>query len=453
MCPPVDFTGHSSAAPPSVIINPRPTSAPHRHLSIERSRQQRTDRRFTIMTTRDNLPSLLLLPSPPDPASRPALSTAYKPALTATLTKLKHASTSQTLIVAVACPVLRGPNVRYKTLSWPQTQHLIAGLYAVISVICAELGIPSYVNAGPGSVDARVVLVDHDTRRRYETDVKAAIDPNNTAIVDLATFASAYYSWNYIFSADSESAHQLHSLYLKLAERKQTFLLEQLITVQGGLAVSVPSSDGPPPPSPGTMPYRTVCLGGTFDHLHPGHKLLLTAGAYVLDIPERGSSDTCTYIIGITGDELLKNKKDASVLESWETRARNVIHFLSSILELSAEGWKKANAPTIDEQDGEFMATFRDGTITIQCVVIQDPFGPTITREILDALVVSVETRSGGKAVNEKRVEMGWKALEVFEVDVLNAREISDVPSSTQDFSSKISSTAIRRQIAEATAS
>lgn len=404
------------------------------------------------MTARHNLPSLLLLPFPPDPPTRPALATAYKPALTAALTKLKDAPTSQTLVVAVACPVLRGPGLRYKTLSWPQAQHLLAGLYAIISVICAESGIPSYLNAGPGSVDARVVLVDHDRKRRFREDFRAAIESNNTAIVDLPTLASAYHPWNYIFHADSEVANELHSTYLKLAEKQQTLLQDQLITVDGGLAVNVPSSEGPPPPSPGTMPYKTVCLGGTFDHLHPGHKLLLTAGAYLLDIPERGSSDTCTYIIGITGDELLKNKKNADVLESWNDRARNVLRFLSSVLELSTQGWSQANSPSIDEKDGEFVATLRDGTITIQCVVIQDAFGPTITIETLDSLVVSAETRSGGNAVNDKRVEKGWKPLEVFEVEVLNANEISDVPSETQDFSSKISSTAIRRQIAEAAA-
>lgn len=402
------------------------------------------------MTGRHDLPSLLLLPYPPEPASRRALSTAYKPALAAALTKLKDAPSSQTLIVAIACRVLRGSALRDKTLSWPEAQHLLAGLYAIISVLCTELSIPSYLNAGPGSVDTRVLLVDHDRRRRYGEGFRAVIEPNNTAVVDLPTLATAYYPWNYIFHADSEVAHELHSLYLKLAEKQGTLLQDQLVTVQGGLAVNVPSSEGPPTPSSGTIPYKTVCLGGTFDHLHPGHKLLLTAGAYLLDIPETGSSDTCTYIIGITGDALLKNKKNADVLEPWNDRARNVIQFLSSVLELSSEGWRKANAPPIEEKDGEFVATFRNGTVTIQCVVIQDAFGPTITIETLDSLVVSAETRSGGEAVNDKRIEKGWKPLEVFEVDVLDAGEIYDAPSSTQDFSSKISSTAIRRQIAEA---
>lgn len=403
--------------------------------------------------SRDNLPSLLLLPFPPEPATRLALNAAYRPALEAALLRLKHAPTAQRLIVAVACPVLKGPGLRWKTLSWPRAQSLLAGLYSIISVVCAGLGIPTYLNAGPGSVDARVVLVDHSKTRRYGEDFRAAVESNNTAIVDLAAFASSYYPWNFIFNADSEVAHDIYSLFLKLAEKQQTLLQDQLITVQAGVTLNVPSLDGPPSPTPGTMPHTTVCLGGTFDHLHPGHKLLLTAGAYLLDIPERGSSTTCKYIIGITGDELLKNKKDAEFLESWDERARNVIHFLASVLELSSSGWEKAPAPYIAEQDGDFTADFRDKTVTVQCVKIQDPFGPTITQEDMDALVVSAETRSGGKAVNDKRAERGWKALEIFEVDVLDAKEITDeVSAATENFASKISSTAIRQEIARAPA-
>lgn len=403
--------------------------------------------------SRDNLPSLLLLPFPPEPATRLALSAAYSPALEAALLKLKDAPTAQRLIVVVACPVLKGPGLRWKTLSWPRAQSLLAGLYSIISVVCAGLDIPTYLNAGPGSVDARVVLVDHSRTRRYGEDLQAAVESNNTAIVDLATFASSYYPWNFIFHADSEVAHEIYTLYLKLAEKQQTLLQDQLITVQAGVTLNVPSLDGPPSPTPGTMPHATVCLGGTFDHLHPGHKLLLAAGAYLLDIPERGSSTTCKYIIGITGDELLKNKKDAEFLESWNDRARNVIHFLASVLELSSSGWANAPAPYIAEKDCEFVAVFRDNTVTVQCVEIEDPFGPTITQEDMDALVVSAETRSGGKAVNDKRAERGWKPLEIFEVDVLDAKEISDeVSTATENFASKISSTAIRQELARAPA-
>ncbi|PSR88518.1 hypothetical protein BD289DRAFT_367083 [Coniella lustricola] len=399
---------------------------------------------------RDKAPSLLLLPSPPDPASRASLSAAYKPALTAALSHLKDASAAQTLIVAVACPILKGSGLRHKTLSWPHTQHLLAGLYAIISVVCANLDIPSYVDAGAHSVDTRVVLIDHERSRQYGQDFRAAIESNNTAIVDLATFASVYHPWKYIFNTDSEIAHEVQSLYLKMAEKHQKLLQDQLITVKGGIALNVPSTQSTTS-SPPTSLHKNVCLGGTFDHLHAGHKLLLTAGAYLLDIPESGSANTCVYVIGITGDELLKNKKNADVLQPWIDRARTVARFLSSILELASQGWAGASAPTLQEGDGQLTTTLRGGAITIQCVRIHDAFGPTITQEDLDCLVVSAETRSGGDAVNHERSKLGWNSLEIFEVDVLDAKEISDVSTTTQDFSSKISSTSIRQQIAQAT--
>ena len=402
--------------------------------------------------TRPDLPSLLLLPFPPDPSSRQVLHAAYRPPLAAAISRLKNPRGPARLIVAVACPVLHGPYLRSRTLTWPHAQALVAGVYAVISAVCAHLSVPTELDGGPGSVDVAVVLVDHDRRRRFAADARPAIEPNSTVIVDLATFASAYYPWRYIFHVRSEPGLELYQAYLGLAESRQTLVQGQLVPVEGGLSMNLAPQNAadPPPQSPG---YPVVCLGGTFDYLHPGHKLLLTAGALLLQVPHRDSSQSCLYIIGITGDELLKNKKFAQYVQSWETRARNVIRFLSQILQLSDQGWKATAMPAIDEKDGDFQASFRDGTIRIQCVRIQDPFGPTITVQDIDALVVSGETRAGGQAVNDRRLAQGWRPLAVFEVDVIDADDVADHVTKTKDFSCKISSSAIRQRRAEATGS
>lgn len=398
---------------------------------------------------RADLPSLLLLPFPPDPVDRHALAAAYKPPLTATLTHLKRPDRASQLIVAVACPILHGPYLRSKTFSWDEAQSLVAGVYALISVICSQLSIATDINAGPNSVDATVLLVDHDRSKRYTADFRPAIEPNNTIIVDLATFASAYHPWSQIFHVRCELGLQLFQTYLKLAEGKQTLMHDQLVPVEGGLSMNAAQTKPKEPPQQ-TEVYRVVCLGGTFDHLHPGHKLLLTAGALLLKVPEKGSGRHCKFIIGITGDQMLKNKKYAEFVETWETRARNVLLFLATPLQLSPKGWKDKMSLNIAEEDGNFSVTFRDDLIKVQCVKIQDAFGPTITEEQIDALVVSGETRSGGKAVNDKRAEKGWKPLDVYEVDVLDAEEISEDATKTEDFASKISSTAIRQRRAEA---
>ena len=73
----------------------------------------------------------------------------------------------------------------------------------------------------------------------------------------------------------------------------------------------------------------------------------------------------------------------------------------------------------------------------------------------ISALVISHETRAGGKAVNEKRADKGWASLEVFEVEVLDASpgpEDHDADADAapkETFEAKISSTEIRRRVAE----
>lgn len=91
--------------------------------------------------------------------------------------------------------------------------------------------------------------------------------------------------------------------------------------------------------------------------------------------------------------------------------------------------------------------------LLLKFVEINDPFGPTITEESITALVVSGETRKGGAAVNDKRVEKGWRELEVFEVDVLSAEDAegvdgNEVQKVDDEFKNKLSSTSIRERIA-----
>ena len=64
------------------------------------------------------------------------------------------------------------------------------------------------------------------------------------------------------------------------------------------------------------------CLGGTFDHLHGGHKMLLSVAAYLaVDLQH----------CGVSGDELLTKKTHAEFLEPLELRMSKVSEFLSFV--------------------------------------------------------------------------------------------------------------------------
>ncbi|KAI0975108.1 cytidylyltransferase [Xylaria arbuscula] len=391
-------------------------------------------------------PSLLLLPPPPHPADHASLAAAYEPPIRAAIKKLRseehHGDSGSTLFIGIASAILNSPGPHQRSFSWPVAQSVLARVYSIVAVICAQLSVPSEMHAGPDSVDVRAVFVHYDPSKHLGEDLRPAVDVNNTVIVDLPTFASAYNPWKQIFHVNSEPGYRLFSSYIKIYERVQTLRQDQLIVVDSGLSL-VENSLSPTQ----TKLYSVVCLGGTFDHLHAGHKLLLTAAAILLEVPDTPAAVPARFIIGVTGDELLKRKKYAEFVQPWDLRVTNVIEFLASILQLSKTGWTH---PDVTKTDDKVIARFRDGAVEIHCVVLQDAFGPTTTEEEMDVLVVSGETRSGGDAVNTRRRENGWHELEIFEVDVLDAEDSIDGPTQTKkDFATKISSTAIRERKAE----
>ena len=136
----------------------------------------------------------------------------------------------------------------------------------------------------------------------------------------------------------------------------------------------------------------------------------------------------------------------------WTTRARSVMSFLATILDLTFENSDTSDADAFKDNE-EIQASMCHGSVLVRCANIPDPFGPTITEEGIRAIVVSAETRSGGKAINDRRAEKTWRPLDVYEIDVLDSKSIEEGGNgggSSESFESKISSTTIRKQRAEA---
>ncbi|UNI24831.1 Pantetheine-phosphate adenylyltransferase [Purpureocillium takamizusanense] len=497
------------------------------------------------------LPSLLLLPSPPRPASRAALRAAYHLPLSTVLTRLsdehKLACSSAAsaaspppsapvLAVAVASPVLAGPASapKRRSVRWSPSQTLLARLYTLVASICAEHGIATdLAGDDPGTVDARILLVDHERGRKPSWYLEQAqmqgrdrrYSPTCTTVLDLATFAATTGPWKTVFHPSGEPGYELLAAYLDLATGcGRTLLQKQIVAVKGGLSFCVPARaadgtdagegqskhqtesrirDGVSATTAGTVPatvtggspdavegYRSICIGGTFDHLHPGHKLLLHAAALLLRVPmmeDDRDASPCIFIVGVSGDELLKRKKYAQELQSWEVRSRSTLDFLATILgepstatlHITDTGESAAAAAAATGRTGatedaptprELQGSFRNGAILVRCVDLRDPFGPPIWEEGVDAIVVSAETRGGATAINDRRAQRQWHPLDAYEIDVLGERDDDDdgeggdsegegeggadkkAATEAARIAAKISSTEIRRQKAEARA-
>ncbi|KAI9834660.1 MAG: hypothetical protein M1826_000062 [Phylliscum demangeonii] len=159
---------------------------------------------------------------------------------------------------------------------------------------------------------------------------------------------------------------------------------------------------------------------------------------------------TQTLTVGISGDELLKNKEYGDLLENWNERQHNISAFVLAITNFHGPGQAPPTVQStmIDGHTRRVETKFESGFM-LDCVEISDPFGPTATDPSLTALVISQETWRGGVAVNEKRKEKGWTALDVYTVEVLSLEDDmkNGIPVVAKNFAAKISSTEIRRHL------
>jgi len=150
--------------------------------------------------------------------------------------------------------------------------------------------------------------------------------------------------------------------------------------------------------------YENVVIGGTFDRLHAGHKMLLSSA--ILRCKKR-------LTVGVTDGVMIKSKQLWELIEPCELRMKKLKEFLMDV------------EPRLE-----------------YCIVpITDPYGPTAYDPDLELIVVSEETLKGGVKVNQLRKEKGLKILDVYPVTLINDTR------ATQWEDDKISSSSIRKRL------
>ncbi len=138
----------------------------------------------------------------------------------------------------------------------------------------------------------------------------------------------------------------------------------------------------------------SVALGGTFDPVHDGHRALFHRAFELGDVT-----------VGLTSDELAPRTRHADrPIHSFDRRREA----LATELE-----------PFAAEYDREFSVR-----------KLTEPTG-IATESQFDVLVVSPETKTGGKRINEIRRERGHQPLELEVVDHVYADD-GEIISSTR---------------------
>lgn len=412
-----------------------------------------------IMVTFDpNVQScqLLLLPHFPSPTTPRALQDFYGPAIRQALLVASRFSRKAAPALLDVAVIFKDPSPgteQNASIDYNQFQIFLALLYKCICIICTEDSID--IEHG-NEVETRVLLID-DTRYYEDNSGGHSTGASTGPLVSLTALARCHRPWARIYAIATEDGETLLQSFLHTRNHPplqvQSHLEVTKLDLGSGNGVSYKISPPKVSLSRRKWPtFRNVAVGGTFDHLHAGHKLLLTVTALLLNaFDQMDASSDRSITIGITGDKLLEKKKFVDQMQDWDERQRAVERFLLGILELRLPTFrlKFTNRDSIPDTGGRVVRQQFESGLAINYDEIFDPFGPTITDPAIAALVVSGETRSGGDAVNDKRGAKGWPSLEILEVDVLIAESENEVPSDSvsESYKGKISSTEIRRKL------
>jgi len=139
-------------------------------------------------------------------------------------------------------------------------------------------------------------------------------------------------------------------------------------------------------------------MGGTFDHLHEGHKFLIkTALLFSKKI-----------VIGLATENLLKKKKHATKIENYQIREQNLKTFIDSIGYLNR----------------------------VEIVPLNDPYGPPVHEPEYEGIIASQETYKNALKINEIRESKSFTPLIIIVIPMIKDRN-----------KNILSSTAIREKL------
>jgi len=127
--------------------------------------------------------------------------------------------------------------------------------------------------------------------------------------------------------------------------------------------------------------FKTVAVGGTFDEFHKGHRALLMKA---FEVGQR-------VLIGLCSDDFVERLSKPHMTASYGQRLEELKAFLleHGLLERA------------------------------EIIPLNDPFGVTLSKGCVEALVVSRETEPTALKINEERNRRGLPPLQIVAIDMV----------------------------------
>lgn len=144
--------------------------------------------------------------------------------------------------------------------------------------------------------------------------------------------------------------------------------------------------------------FSKVCLGGTFDQIHLGHKSLLKMAFSISD----------EIIIGLTSDKRANRNRGSEQLHTYKERYNVLNNFLRN--------------------------NFQENYTIVE---LNDDWGPGIFDKNLEAIVVSEETENVAFELNKNRKLKKLEKLKIITIPLILAKDGKKI-SSTRIRSSEI---------------
>ena len=140
-----------------------------------------------------------------------------------------------------------------------------------------------------------------------------------------------------------------------------------------------------------SRPFKEVAIGGTFDALHRGHKILLRTAFRAGD----------RVLIGLSRNGFVRRLVKNHRVDRYPKRKRELVSFL-----------KKERL--LDRA---------------KIIPLDDPYGPTINDSTVRALVVSRMTKKMADTINTIRRSRGLKPLTVVSIGMVVAEDFEPISS------------------------